>query len=159
MSEGIENKTKMTESVTVPRGERWFFFFFRLLSLGVATVDHQSPPHPASSFLLCHTNPAWTSSLHPWTSSEVFLFFSSLATPSPTSFVQYIHYPFSTHCSAVFKLINLALRYSFLILFILVIQNENLSIFTSAISSSTSCLPMSATIYKPYIIAGLFMIF
>uniref|UniRef100_A0A3P8WWC6 Protease associated domain containing 1 n=1 Tax=Cynoglossus semilaevis TaxID=244447 RepID=A0A3P8WWC6_CYNSE len=44
---------------------------------------------------------------------------------------------------------------SFLILSILVTPKENLSIFISSTSSSTSCLLLIATISKPYIMAGL----
>uniref|UniRef100_A0A8C4N0J5 Uncharacterized protein n=1 Tax=Eptatretus burgeri TaxID=7764 RepID=A0A8C4N0J5_EPTBU len=47
------------------------------------------------------------------------------------------------------------LIYSFLILSILVTPNENRSIFNSATSSSASCLIVSATVSKPYNIAGL----
>ncbi|KAF7711442.1 hypothetical protein HF521_000453 [Silurus meridionalis] len=43
----------------------------------------------------------------------------------------------------------------FLILFILVNSNENLNIFSSATSSSSSCLLLNATVSKPYNIAGL----
>ncbi|KAF7692621.1 hypothetical protein HF521_010231, partial [Silurus meridionalis] len=44
---------------------------------------------------------------------------------------------------------------SFLILSILDTPNENLNIFSSATSSSTSCLLLNATVSKPYIITGL----
>ncbi|KAF7644146.1 hypothetical protein LDENG_00020260, partial [Lucifuga dentata] len=47
------------------------------------------------------------------------------------------------------------LMYSFLILSILVTPKENLSILVSATSSSASCLFLSATVSKPYNIAGL----
>ncbi|KAF7688101.1 hypothetical protein HF521_014107, partial [Silurus meridionalis] len=44
---------------------------------------------------------------------------------------------------------------SFLILPILITPKENLNIFSSATSSSTSCLLLNATVSKPYNIAGL----
>ncbi|KAF7650345.1 hypothetical protein LDENG_00127500, partial [Lucifuga dentata] len=47
------------------------------------------------------------------------------------------------------------LMYSFLILSIFVTPKENLSILVSTTSSSASCLFLSATVSKPYNIAGL----
>ncbi|KAF7703122.1 hypothetical protein HF521_022129, partial [Silurus meridionalis] len=44
---------------------------------------------------------------------------------------------------------------SFLILSIVVTPNENFNIFSSATSSSTSCLLLNATVSKPYNITGL----
>ncbi|KAF7697330.1 hypothetical protein HF521_005748, partial [Silurus meridionalis] len=44
---------------------------------------------------------------------------------------------------------------SFLILSIVITLNEHLNIFSSATSSSTSCLLLSATVSKPYNISGL----
>ncbi|KAF7707483.1 hypothetical protein HF521_018701, partial [Silurus meridionalis] len=54
------------------------------------------------------------------------------------------------HPTCAVPLIN-----SFLILSILVTPNENLNIFSSATSSSTSCLLLNATVSKPDNIAGL----
>ncbi|KAI5090600.1 TOM1-like protein 2 [Silurus meridionalis] len=45
--------------------------------------------------------------------------------------------------------------HAFLILSIVVTANKNLNIFSSATSSSTSCLLLNATVSKPYNIAGL----
>ncbi|KAF7686644.1 hypothetical protein HF521_015037 [Silurus meridionalis] len=44
---------------------------------------------------------------------------------------------------------------SFLILSIVVTPNEHLNIFSSATSSSTSCLSLNATVSNPYNISGL----
>ncbi|KAF7698365.1 hypothetical protein HF521_004875, partial [Silurus meridionalis] len=59
-------------------------------------------------------------------------------------------YPMSLLCTCAVPLIN-----PFLILSILVSHNENLNIFSSATSSSTSCLLLNATVSNPYNIAGL----
>lgn len=65
----------------------WHLFFFRLLP----SAGHQPPP---PRIMLRHTNnvplQACPASVHPWTSSEIFLFTSCLLAPYSTSFVRYI---------------------------------------------------------------------
>lgn len=76
------------------------------------------------------------------------LFSSCLAAPSSTSLVQYIHSPSSQHVSLVSLTLSpncSARTVSFTLI-------DNHFIFSS---SSTSCLFVSATVYKPYIIAAL----
>ncbi|KAI5089826.1 NK-tumor recognition protein isoform X1 [Silurus meridionalis] len=133
---------------------------------GVATADHPSPHHPVLHICLFHTNylhvfphhihepPPWPSFfpptwwLHPQHSSTNIIHVPPLhmAKPSQSRLPHLVTKTSYMRC----PLIN-----SFLILSILVTSNENLNIFSSATSSSTSCPLLNATVSNPYNIAGL----
>lgn len=80
-------------------------FFFRLLPLGVATAGHLLPSHSIPNVLLSHQPFARPPSLHPWSSSEDFIFSSCLAVSYSTSFVWYIHYMSSEHVNSTSELL------------------------------------------------------
>lgn len=127
-----------------------------LLSSGVSTMDHLPPSHHIPSIQPSACLP----SLHPSIFSVLFLFYSCLSASYSSSFP---HYPSSANVKTTSALLlsetlDLSCPSEVLISNAIHSSRSQHNIFSSAISSSASCLLVSATVSKPYIIAGLALV-